>query len=670
MVEQVLFTEDGQTGLTEVQILEQQKVVIAGEHLVIPPQALRQSLIHLVVRGRVEPERGLFEDSYHLSKSAHQELDALQSQSAQLIDRVVGRLFQYAAEASSSYSRPFLDALCRVFSILTETYVRVLIGKARPSDLTTPAMLDDVIAEVQKTHPGIEIGVFRAALTSFFTEEDPDFAAIKWNLAQSYYLAKALGLDPSGKLLSMEVLTGAEFYLDTNIIIPALEPRARHHKSVRALFSICKRLGIPLCVCQISLDQLRYVTAANVELLPRAAPQIPAATSAKVPSIFYRMYKEELDATGTVDFSILFEQFFAPIKPLRENCGIELLDDNWFTDASLQSQVEEAAEQLNENLVARKRLRKAQKSAIHDALLALWITKQRSEKKTNCWLVTLDTSFSDTSWVPGFSGTFALTLDALLQWLSPLVPQEDSSFQTSYAEAVKQMVLPQDRIFELNDFLIFSDMAYEVGELPAEDVEACIRHLKRTVPAVDTSTAAGRETLSHGVSSFFKDPGRKHKLEITRLEAEKKATQTEYDRKLSEAKGSGEEAIAELVRLKSLGFEDQKLISVLQENVAESQARIAALEESLKSGKAAQEQVRLRRSAAWRLLLSGILLVVLEILLVVAIQRVKPEKTLLDCIEVHWRIIAAVAIGCLFATKWILGRDRLQAIGWPSRKDG
>ena len=87
--------------------------------------------------------------------------------------------------------------------------------------------LPNVGRALEETHshfPDLDPKEFNNAIYRFFEESDPLFSEIKWNLGQNYYVAKALGMDPSGKLLSSELFANAIIYLDTNVLIEALEP--------------------------------------------------------------------------------------------------------------------------------------------------------------------------------------------------------------------------------------------------------------------------------------------------------------------------------------------------------------------------------------------------------------------------------------------------------------
>ena len=114
----------------------------------------------------------------------------------------------------------------------------------------------------------------------------------------------------------------------------------------------------------------------------------------------------------------------------------------------------------------------------------------------------------------------AITLDALLQWISPIAVRgnPEDEFAGVFSQALKYMLLPQENFFDLGDFLMFAQMEWSCKELPADDIEACIRYIKTNAPGLDVSNPLDREKIAHEVTKFFADPGRKYKGELQKLE--------------------------------------------------------------------------------------------------------------------------------------------------------
>ena len=530
IVEQILFAADTKDGLSLQNIQDIFSSETGG--YAISHQDMEDSLKRLVREQRIIPQSTGKRVLYRLSEKKNQELSEIQRRAEVCFSSVVNRLFKNAKEGPSVYNSPFLKFLCIIFSKLGEECVRVIKGDIKKDDFLSFPFVSSALEEVEKGFNSIDHSLFRKAVTSFFQDSDPEYDAIKWNMAQSYYIAKALGLDPSGVLLSTEVFGHAVFYLDTNIIIEALEPKDRYHKSFLAFNKACKQLGIILKVCQISLDELLNWLTYQRHLIEKVTEQIPSETASKMRSIFYEIYCEKKMSDEAVNIDELFTSFSSPMDDLKALFEVQLEDDIWFDEAKNKTETIKFAEDLRSKYSVMRGRPKRRGAAFRDAILLLWLQKLRGENGGNIWLITTDTSLPGSVPPNASSESLAITLDALLQWISPIATPEgeEGSFAAIFAEMIKYRLLPQERIFDLEDFLIFHEMHVSCKELPAEDVEECIRYIKVNAPTLDPSDPADREKLAYKVSKFFADPGRKYKQEIAKLEAENIKIKEEYER--------------------------------------------------------------------------------------------------------------------------------------------
>jgi len=524
ILEQSLVLADYEVGWSVNDIQEQVGVWFRGGRPAITRLDIEDSLGRLTRVDRALAIPGGQETRYKLSDQALQEVGQLREEAETRFQGVVGRLFENAPGGDAAYAAPFLECLCVIFSELTEAYVRVLKEEITRDDLLRLPSVPRALREVNAKHEGIETEALEQGVLRFFRESCPEHDAIKWNMAQNYYVVKALGVDPSGYLLSRELFGNAVFYLDTNVIIDALEPRAQFHRSFQALSGACKALGIELAVCQISLEELERVVDHYRDLIGKVARQIPTETLPKVRGAFFEVYREAEASRGAADLDQLFAAFARPGERLRASYGVEVVDDPWFAQGEDEPETSELLAQVREERHARKQRAKGARSGLHDALLLRWVQLERERSPRGTWLLTLDTS------LPGLPSPhqgarprpLAITLDVLLQWIAAIAPADDGQAELAavFSEAVKYRLLPQESFFELRDFLVFAEMELSCKELPAQDVEECIRYLKQVAPTLDPSLPADREKMAHEVSRFFADPGRKYKREVQRLEAQ------------------------------------------------------------------------------------------------------------------------------------------------------
>jgi len=637
ILEQNLLVADSDGGLTLQEIEQQGAICFAGGTPAISRLDMQRSLERLIEADRVIMSAEPGQERYRLSEQALQELWEIQRSAEARFARVVSRLFRNAKEGPSAYTTPFLECLCIIFSQLGEAYVRLLKGEIGSDELLRLPNVLRALREVKAKYLSVNHSLFEAAVFSFFQDSDPDYDAIKWNMAQNYYVAKALGLDPSGYLLSEQVFGNAVFYLDTNVIIDALEPQARCYRSFKALGRACRQLQIELNVCQISLDELRRVVEDRREIIAKVADQVPDDTSPKISGLFFKLYREQLASTGTVDLDALFAGFDHPMEGLSELYEVELIDDLWFTEAENQPETEKFVEQIKLTYQARRGRPKRKRSALHDALLMRWIQLEREQTARNTWLVTLDISLP--SLLPQEEDApvrpLAITLDALLQWISPMAIQDDAEDEAAaiFSEAVKYQLLPQESFFELRDFLVFAEMEWSCKELPAEDVEECIRYLKANAPNLDPSDPADREKIAHEISKFFADPGRKYKQEVQRLEAEIARREEKHERELEE----------------------------LNERIEKFERERVEQEEK-------KRKEALKKSARIRMSVVILLFLVIEAVAVYCAWQYGVGTNFFQKVKSLWEL-PTIAFAISVVLSWfILGKERIRALSWPFTK--
>lgn len=581
---------------------------------------------------------------YSLTESRKQELWAQQSSAEQRYKKIVDRLFKGASGGPSRYSSPFLESLSLVFSELGEAYVRHIQGEINLTELMRLANVQRIIGEINHKYGNVDGATLAAALLRFFEDIDPSFTELKWNLAQNHYIAKALGLDPGGKLLTKEIFGDGSFYVDTNVLVHSLDPTGRHHTSFQSLVQSCRQLGIKIHVTQISIDEMRRVAALEKDLIAQRVPEkIPSETIAKVRGILLPAYLEQVRINGTCDLDKLFEKFDRPSEALRASYGIDVIDDQWFIDAETQVETRLLLEQVRAAYHGPGGRKKGDRASLHDALMIRWIEKERETQSPNTWFVTLDMS------LPAFRHDcdgqckpYALTLVGLMQWLSPMVTGEngDGDATAIFAEALRQQLLPQETFFELRDFLVFSEMELSTQLLPARDVEDCIRAIKIRTPDLNPTNAADREKLAHEISKFFVDPGRQYKAS---LDEQREA----FGRLADEFRGHKEDTQTQLQALKG--------------QVAAKDATIADI-----SRRAAED--RSRAEAKFRLLLIGIGFFASELVLLYAFGKFGEGHNFFE------KLLKALPFAALLGSAWIasswfsLGRQRLNALGWPFTK--
>jgi len=663
IVEQVLLAAQSDTSANlpevEAKVDNALGVGVSAVHM----RDVREALARLVTAKRVVGSgTGLQGRSYRLSAETEAELAGLQQSAQRRLDNVVTRLFQHAPGGVGKYFTPFLEALRLMFAEIADAYVRQITGQLHREEVAAIDAVSRAIDDVAAAFPAVDKKALRAGVMRFLVETDPEFDAIKWNLTQNSYLIRVLGLDESGFLLSKEVLGGSVLYLDTNVLIHALEPRTRHHRSFVALANACRRLGVSLRVMKESAIELKGVVDWHKDIMIKVVDQIPDTTAPKVEDVLFQAFCQAKIEDPSLTVDGFFANFEQPEESL-ESFGIEFTDDAWFVRAKTDPEVRALSQEIQKQFATRHPGRaKRSAAALHDALMIQWVERERAEDGRNVWLATLDTSLP--MFVPtdgdGDTRPLAITLDALLQWISPIAAREgiEEDLSDIFAAALRQQIMPHENIFQLSDFLMFAEIEWSAKELPAEDVESCIRCLASTVSRLDLADPASRETLNHDVSSFFADPARKFKREVERLEGELQ----EKNRRLEEAASSrlaeAEEATArDQEAMRQLTERVEQVEGARTQDLADRDARIGELEESLE-----------RASASKRALITLLFFVALEGAVVIVSLKYGAGDNWLQKIVSMWALVGAAALLSVVFGWLVIGRDRLRLLHWIPRR--
>lgn len=521
---------------------------------------VESAIKRLIQKNRIIEETINKKIEYRIPKRVKQELEEIERQATHRFDSIVEKLFKYSSVGFIKYKEPFLRFLCVIFSKLGEECVKIIKGNVDDINFTIP-LIDLTIKQIQKDFNYIDLSLFKSAALKFFEENDPEYNSIKWNLSQSYFIIKALGFDPSGILLSKEVFGNSIFYLDTNIIISALEGKHRHHPGFLVFIKSCEQLGIDLRVSQITIDELGNWILYQYDLIQKIKDRIPNETLSKIRSIFCQILYEYKINGNDIEIDELFKNFNAPIDKLKNICDIELVDHQWFGEVKNKKEIEVFANELSKKYFLFRKRKKSKSSALHDSIMLNWIKKLREDNNTNnIWLVTIDTTLPGIVPIGSSTQSFAITLPALLQWISPMsLNKNDKDFALIFSEILKMRLLPQEHLFELSDFLVLEELNISCKQLPTEDVEDCIRYLKTQIPILNPENPEDREKLSYNVAKFFADPGRKYNKELEKLRKDVIELSDEKDKMKKELQI--EKEANELITLKSSAI--KRLIFVI-----------------------------------------------------------------------------------------------------------
>ncbi len=274
----------------------------------------------------------------------------------------------------------------------------------------------------------------------------------------------------------------------------------------------------------------------------------------------------------------------------------------------------------------------------------LWAAKFKKSIKGNAWVITADTSLTGVL-INSLETSPALSLDTFIQWVSPLfLPDEDDcEVSAIFSELLKFKLLPQDRFFVLEDFEIFHDMHMTCKNLPAKDVEQCIKYIKTKAPKLNPHDPRDREKLMYEVSKFFASSDRQYKQDILKLEGEKSEIRAYYEKLLGEA---------------AVEFSSRE--NKLQEQINIKGSEIDHLNQKLKDLETKQEYEDSKRSGQNKLAFSITLLIIIELLMLYITNIYAEGSNLLQKAANFWEYFTAIFIGVSILFRFITNeKERL-----------
>ena len=573
------------------------------------------------VSGKKFRVKGKQTEIFRLNETAREEIRDYEKTAIQRFDAVVKRLFKDSERDSNLYSEPFLKFLSAVFFRLASESTKSLLGESAEEGVVYSPIFKSALESVSKEIGELNAKVFENGVTNFFQSNDPDYATIKWNLAQSYHSLQAIGLHEGGAILGGELFRNAEFYLDTNVVISALAPEDENHAGFIAVLKACKKLVIRVKVCRITLQELERTVDRELDMIRKTVDQIPEATAVKVYSGFWDLYYKKMKNNEGVDLEEAFLGFYNAREILREQFGVNIEDNEWFDEEGNTEETRCFAGVIKQRFADMSRSSKGENASVHDSLCIRWIDECRKESRNNnVWFLTRDHTLPGCVPEGCDKESLSIHLDAVLQWVAPIAigDEDEVNLELAYSNMLVSRILPQERIFTLQDFLIFNELNMTCRELPAEDVEGCIQSIKIRAPFLNPTIAADREQLAHEVSVYFADPSRKF----------------------------------------------QQATGVLEAKVTELSCDLEGVRSDLdkEKGKSSKGEAWLRASVV------GIVLVVAEAITIILALFLGVGENPFQKIVWARPIIAGVAVACIGFGGLIIGKKGMKELGWPFNK--
>lgn len=574
-------------------------------------------LLRLLENERVEPKVQKPFNGFRLSQVALKETEADFVESSRRLERVLKALYGDAMDhyTPASLAPFFLEFACEIFRSLGTQWASYLGGDPLPSLIDLEEVERVAEAKIQKYGLPTHLqDVLKRRSVGFLQQANPDYDYVKFALGQSFYIAHLLGIEGQD-FLSEEIFSDGKLYLDSSVVIPALLTASRRHHVFKELCKVCKRLRITMLVTRPTVDEVRGAAADQRRmaetLYAHVYERVPEGIALKVRGDFFEAYASIRNSGAVPSMADLFGPFQRPAETLRTNLGIEVIDDEEFEKAVEMPDFERIKQVLQE---CSRRVRKKEKFAnalAHDAKVFLFLRSECQSPDSKIWFLTRDASLP-VAWRELQADGPAMRcfmLDGLLQSISPFVvaDEEIKDFSAAFSQVVANQLLPQGKLFDIEDFQLFQELDLDCRELPEEEIEDALLSVKQHVLKGASYRDENFEDAAYELRRVFARRG--ERVAALRKQLEKLGT------KLEDAERAHAEQIERIVQ------EHESRVAEVQASHSAKLAEMQSQIDKLQSDNKEREKKRARRSLLRRQVLSVLLVVLAMFGLNLATER-------------------------------------------------
>ena len=425
-----------------------------------------------------------------LSQDRAKEIESEIQEANRRLDTIVDRIYAPIIEKRNKpvLSKFFLEFISVIFAHFGEQWIKSLCNEAKPKDFLKETDIESIFIKLAKKHglAKAERESIKKLTIKFFEEDDPDYNYLKFNLSQSIFITKILGVDSPIDLFSQEIFCNSIFYLDTNIIFASLLPVSRHNTTFKELLRICKKIKVELCISSTTKNEVEKVAFYLEKEASNIFDEIPEGLIPKIRGTFFESYIEEKKKNPNFCVADLFRPFHNLKEALKTNFSIDIIDSIDFDEIYQKAERDIRLQNLfnSKSLEIRKR-GKGKESLYHDIFHYLLIEKIRQKENRKAFLITLDTSLPYVAMELQADGEsiFCFKLDVLMQCFSPFITSEDDihDFSEVFSRLIANQLFPSSKLFDIRDFVFFNDIGVKIKELPESDLEEALTYIKKYV---------------------------------------------------------------------------------------------------------------------------------------------------------------------------------------------
>lgn len=435
------------------------------------------------------------DDKYALTVSAKKTVWNDLNAGKQLVDRSLKTFMSHDA----SYGKPcvrqyFLRVVADFFAALADECISITI-ECTPLAKYVDQDVFYSICKRRAQEQGFtkeESRKYRDNMVRFLKDTNQTSANLKFAMAQSYYIAKLIGLGDRGqKAFARELFNNTVFLLDTNVVIRAFDPTGSTARALKELSGLCREIGARLAVSSMTVTEINRVVESKRSSAIRTYDLIVPELIPDTDDSFLAAYKGRKASDPTLTIDKLFDLLSNPATELQECFDVEVLRtppaNELLSQAAdsgpLRTVVRNASRRIGPE-GGRTEPYKTDHAVDHDAAHVILIRQMR-EKKQPMWFVTADRTLLTVDQELRTDGQlpfFYIIVD-LLQILSPYVTGDTmlEEFATLFAVGIEKRLFPEHPIFESADFQIFVDLGLDVKAFSPEETRHYLGTVKQDV---------------------------------------------------------------------------------------------------------------------------------------------------------------------------------------------
>jgi hypothetical protein len=450
-------------------------------------QTVQETLDRLIDGGKVTRTSKLKRHAYCLTKDGAAEVGIAVESGAGLFDRVLQRVLRDLTptvrfETATTICRNFL---CECLAQFGRHFALISTGRWTKEDFSravnVTAVFTTAVRGMELTPAARES--LEAGCVALLHSSHPEDQQLRLYLTQSYYFTQLLGFEGKQQFdpLADEAFRGSVFYLDTNVLLPAIVLNDANARMFEEMVTVAKTLGIALRVTRATMNEARRVAANRRIQLNMIVPIVPKDLIERTNDSFVIAYlaARERNQTLTPD---QFMEPFDRLSTIVVEMGMEI--DDRIEDEIIAGRDVANASQVFQEEAKTRGWGKSEDTLRHDvAHFTLVETERAGQPKT--WFMTRDRTVVQAAArlaKDEMHPPFSFGLIAFLHSISPFITASgaEHSLAAMYSTFLTEHV-PVHSLFDIADLTVLAETYEDAFATQPDRLIPALDYVKRRV---------------------------------------------------------------------------------------------------------------------------------------------------------------------------------------------